>query len=161
MPVLKTSHEKPTLGSRLRAFSLYVLLGPPGPPTWFSEVVSVLNTTKRFSASLGVPFQSYLIPNSSRSLSASCSYLAHTAPKRSSRLAGKSGRLGGNEGSNMKSAGTVAHSIEARSSKYLNNIVEQDHCRIKQRIRPMLGFNRFETATITISGIELAEKIRK
>src|SRR3954468_17160827 len=29
------------------------------------------------------------------------------------------------------------------------------------RIRPMLGFKRFETAAITISGIELAEKIRK
>jgi hypothetical protein len=48
-----------------------------------------------------------------------------------------------------------------RSSKYLNNVVEQDHRRIKQRIRPMLGFKRFETAAITISGIELAEKIRK
>jgi transposase-like protein len=36
--------------------------------------------------------------------------------------------------------------------------VEQDHRRIKQRIRPMLGFKRFDTATIMISGIELAEK---
>jgi transposase-like protein len=45
--------------------------------------------------------------------------------------------------------------------KYLNNVVEQDHRRIKQRVRPMLGFKRFDTATITISGIELAEKIRK
>jgi transposase-like protein len=61
----------------------------------------------------------------------------------------------------LKSAGTVAHSVGTRSSKYWNNIVEQDHRRIKQRIRPMLGFKRFETATITISGIELAEKIRK
>lgn len=33
--------------------------------------------------------------------------------------------------------------------------------RIKHRIRPMLGFKRFETAAITISGIELAGKIRK
>ncbi|HTF61608.1 MAG TPA: DDE-type integrase/transposase/recombinase, partial [Edaphobacter sp.] len=41
------------------------------------------------------------------------------------------------------------------------NVVEQDHRRIKQRVRPMLGFKRFDTATITISGIELAEKIRK
>jgi len=38
---------------------------------------------------------------------------------------------------------------------------EQDHRRIKQRLRAMLGFKRFDTATITISGIELAEKIRK
>jgi len=48
-----------------------------------------------------------------------------------------------------------------RSCKYLNNVVEQDHRRIKQRIRPMLGFKRFETAAVTIRGIELAEKIKK
>jgi transposase-like protein len=39
--------------------------------------------------------------------------------------------------------------------------VEQDHRRVKQRIGPMLGFKRFDTAAITISGIELAEKIKK
>ena len=32
---------------------------------------------------------------------------------------------------------------------------------MKQRIGPMLGFKRFDTAVITISGIELAEKIKK
>ena len=61
----------------------------------------------------------------------------------------------------LKSVGTIARRVGIRSSKYLNNVVEQDHRRIKQRIRPMLGFKRFETAAITISGIELAEKIRK
>jgi transposase-like protein len=61
----------------------------------------------------------------------------------------------------LKSVGTIARHVGIRSSKYLNNIVEQDHRRIKQRIRPMLGFKRFETASVTISGIELAEKIRK
>src|SRR3954447_16775837 len=61
----------------------------------------------------------------------------------------------------LKEAGTLPCSVQVRSSKYLNNLVEQDHRRIKQRIRPMLGFKRFETAAITISGIELAEKIRK
>ena len=35
------------------------------------------------------------------------------------------------------------------------------HRRIKQRIRPMLGFKRFDHAAITISGMELAEKIKK
>ena len=45
--------------------------------------------------------------------------------------------------------------------KYLNNVIEQDHRRIKQRVRPMLGFKRFETAAVTIRGIELAEKIKK
>ena len=48
-----------------------------------------------------------------------------------------------------------------RSSKYLNNLIEQDHRRVKQRIRPMLGFKRFDNAVVTISGIELAEKIKK
>jgi transposase-like protein len=38
---------------------------------------------------------------------------------------------------------------------------EQDHRRVKQRIGPMLGFKRFSTAAVTISGIELAAKIRK
>ena len=37
----------------------------------------------------------------------------------------------------------------------------QDHRRIKQRIRPMLGFKKFANAVVTISGIELAEEIRK
>jgi len=48
-----------------------------------------------------------------------------------------------------------------RRSKYLNNLIEQDHRRIKQRLRPMLGLKSFETAEIVISGIELAEKIKK
>ena len=43
----------------------------------------------------------------------------------------------------------------------MNNLVEQDHRRIKQRIRPMLGFKRFDYAAVTITGIELAEKIKK
>ena len=55
----------------------------------------------------------------------------------------------------------VSGPVGVRSNKYLNNMIEQDHRRIKQRIRPMLGFKRFDTAAITITGIELAEKIRK
>ena len=49
---------------------------------------------------------------------------------------------------------------KVRSSQYLNNLVEQDR-RIKQRIRPMLGFKRFDNAVVTISGIELADQIKK
>ncbi len=59
------------------------------------------------------------------------------------------------------SAGMIARRIGVRSCKYLNNVVEQDHRRIKQRIRPMLGFKRFQTVATTISGIELVEEIRK
>jgi transposase-like protein len=44
---------------------------------------------------------------------------------------------------------------KVRTSKYLNNLVEQDHRRVKQRIYPMLGFKKFGSAAVTISGIEL------
>ncbi len=61
----------------------------------------------------------------------------------------------------LKSEGTMPRRVRVRFSKYLNNGIEQDHRRVKQRIRPMLGFKRFDTAAVTISGIELAAKIRK
>jgi transposase-like protein len=48
-----------------------------------------------------------------------------------------------------------------RSSKYLNNLIEQDHRNIKSRINAMLGFKRFRNAAVTISGIELTHRIRK
>jgi len=40
----------------------------------------------------------------------------------------------------------------------LNNLIAQDHRRIKQRIRPMLGFKGFETAAVTIRGIKRRRK---
>ena len=46
-------------------------------------------------------------------------------------------------------------------SKYLNNIVEQDHRFIKRRTRPMLGFKSFHSASATLEGIEVAQMIRK
>jgi transposase-like protein len=61
----------------------------------------------------------------------------------------------------MKEDGELPCRVKVRSSQYLNNLVEQDHRRVKQRIRPMLGFKRFDNAVVTISGIELAEKIKK
>ena len=61
----------------------------------------------------------------------------------------------------LKAEGKMPKRVRVRSSKYLNNGIEQDHRRVKQRIRPMLGFKRFHTAAVTISGIELAAKIRK
>ena len=61
----------------------------------------------------------------------------------------------------MKETGELPRRVKVRSSQYLNNLVEQGHRRIKQRIRPMLGFKRFDYAAVTISGIELAEQIKK
>ena len=48
-----------------------------------------------------------------------------------------------------------------RSSKYLNNLIEQDHRSIKLRLGPMLGFKQFHRAATTIAGIELMHRIRK
>jgi transposase-like protein len=61
----------------------------------------------------------------------------------------------------MKEAGELPRRARVRSSQYLNSLTEQDHRRVKQRIRPMLGFKRFDHAVVTISGIELPEKIKK
>lgn len=61
----------------------------------------------------------------------------------------------------MKADGLLPEDTKVRSSKYLNNLIEQDHRAIKQRIGPMLGFKRFKTAAITIAGIELLHRIRK
>ena len=45
--------------------------------------------------------------------------------------------------------------IKIRQSKYLNNLVEQDHRAIKRRTRPMLGFKTFRCARILLAGIEI------
>ena len=51
--------------------------------------------------------------------------------------------------------------VLVRRSKYLNNLVEQDHRAIKGRVRPMLGFKSYRTAAISLAGIELVRRIRK
>ena len=44
---------------------------------------------------------------------------------------------------------------------HLNNIVEQDHRRVKRLVRPGLGFGGFHTARRTLSGYEAMIMIRK
>jgi transposase-like protein len=61
----------------------------------------------------------------------------------------------------LKKEAVLCPQTKVWTSKYLNNIVEQDHRRVKQRIYPMLGFKNFVNAAVTISGIELAQKIKK
>ena len=55
----------------------------------------------------------------------------------------------------LKDTGELAKRVRVRSNKYLNNLIEQDHRRIKQRLRPMFGLKSFATATVIIGGIEL------
>jgi transposase-like protein len=61
----------------------------------------------------------------------------------------------------LQASGVLSPQTKVWTSKYLNNLVEQDHRRVKQRIYPMLGFKKFAHAAITISGIEPAQKIKK
>jgi DDE domain len=61
----------------------------------------------------------------------------------------------------LKADGSLPADMKLRSSKYLNNLIEQDHRSVKQRIAVMIGFKRFTNAAITITGIELMHRIRK
>ena len=56
---------------------------------------------------------------------------------------------------------TKGRTNQNRSSKYLNNLIEQDHRSIKLRWGPMLGSKRFRKASIIIAGIELVHRIEK
>ena len=51
--------------------------------------------------------------------------------------------------------------IVIRHSKYLNNMVEQDHRAVKRLTHPMLGFKSFWAACCTIAGMEVMHAIRK
>ena len=55
----------------------------------------------------------------------------------------------------------VGRTIGIVQSKYLNNIVAQDHRFIKRITKSMLGFKAFHSAAATLAGIEAAHMIRK
>jgi len=61
----------------------------------------------------------------------------------------------------MKADRLLPEGTKIRFSKYLNNLIEQDHRNIKSRMNVMLGFKRFRNAAATISGIELMDHVRK
>ena len=51
--------------------------------------------------------------------------------------------------------------IAIRQSKYLNNIVEQDHRAVKRVVKLMLGFKSFWAARCTIADMEVMHALRK
>ena len=61
----------------------------------------------------------------------------------------------------MKDDGELWRRSRLRQVKYLNDIVEQDHRRIKRMTRPGLGFGGFWTARRTLAGFEAMAMIRK
>ena len=61
----------------------------------------------------------------------------------------------------LQAAGDLAAACELRQSKYLNNLVEQDHRFIKRLVKPGMGFFSFETAWRTLQGYEAIHMLRK
>src|SRR5262249_40254811 len=60
----------------------------------------------------------------------------------------------------LKEEQVLPAALVVRTSRYLNTFIEQDHRSIKQRMKPMLGFKRFDSAVVTLAGIELIHQIK-
>src|SRR3546814_1344292 len=50
---------------------------------------------------------------------------------------------------------------EHRQVKYLNNVLEADHGKLKMLIKPVRGFKSMPTAYATIKGFEVMRALRK
>ena len=50
---------------------------------------------------------------------------------------------------------------EHRQVKYLNNVIEADHGKLKILIKPVRGFKSLSTAYATIKGFEVMRALRK
>ena len=59
----------------------------------------------------------------------------------------------------LKESGILPDSVEHRTVKYLNNIIEQDHRYIKRRVVASQHFREFGSASRTISGYETMNMI--
>jgi IS6 family transposase len=61
----------------------------------------------------------------------------------------------------LQTEGTLRRHCRLRQCKYLNNVVEQDHRLVKQRVRLAKGYGSFRSACRTLQGIEAVNMIRK
>ena len=61
----------------------------------------------------------------------------------------------------LQQQGKLLYLMKLRSSKYLNNLIEQDNHNVKSRLSVMLDLKSFATVATTIRGIELMRRIRK
>ena len=61
----------------------------------------------------------------------------------------------------MKKDGIIRRRCKLRQSKYLNNVVEQDHRNVKRRTWLAKGYGSVPTAWRTLRGIEAMDMIRK
>jgi IS6 family transposase len=61
----------------------------------------------------------------------------------------------------LKKEGKCPAETLHRQIKYLNNVIEADHGKLKQLIRPVRGFKTLKTAYATIKGFEVMRALRK
>ncbi len=61
----------------------------------------------------------------------------------------------------LKKEGKCPEHTAHRQAKYLNNVIETDHGKLKQLIRPVRGFKTRETAYATIKGFEVMRALKK
>ena len=61
----------------------------------------------------------------------------------------------------LKAEGKCPVETGHREVKYLNNVVEADHGKLKRLIKPTLGFKSMKTAYATLKGFELMNALRK
>jgi IS6 family transposase len=61
----------------------------------------------------------------------------------------------------LREDGLLPEKCKRRPSKYMNNIVEQDHRFIKRKVSPGLGFGSYPTAWRTIQGYETMYMIKE
>ncbi|NCF68745.1 MAG: DDE-type integrase/transposase/recombinase [Chloroflexi bacterium] len=61
----------------------------------------------------------------------------------------------------LKQDKLLPEKCKRRPSRYMNNIIEQDHRFMKRKIKPGLGFFSYPTAWRTIRGYEAIHMIRR
>ena len=61
----------------------------------------------------------------------------------------------------LKEEGAIPRRVALRQSKYLNNVIEQDHRAVKKRVWLAKGYGSFQSAWRTLQGIEVMHMIRK
>ncbi len=61
----------------------------------------------------------------------------------------------------LKKEGKCPRHTVHRQAKYLNNVIEADHGKLKQLIRPVRGFKTLKTAYATIKDFEVMRALRQ
>ncbi|WP_346345842.1 DDE-type integrase/transposase/recombinase [Acetobacter thailandicus] len=61
----------------------------------------------------------------------------------------------------LRKDGKLPDTVQHRQVKYLNNVIEADHGKLRQLIRPVRGFKTLRTAYATIKGFEVMRALKK